>query len=220
MSRQDLTDITFVLDRSGSMASVKLPTIQSFNNFLQSQKHGDGAARMSLIQFDDRYEVNYTGRTLFWARQLNTRSYQPRGSTALLDAIGRSIVSTGARLAAMPEHERPGTVLFVTLTDGQENASREFTLERINHLIAEHQEKYSWQFIFLGANQDAIASAARLGIGANQALTFAHSPTGTMACMQALNGKLHHLRTARWRGDSQALCEFDEADRAEAAKWD
>lgn len=212
MSRSDLTDITLVLDRSGSMASVKAATIEAFNGFLQSQRTGAGAAQITLVQFDDQYEPLYTARPLDAAPLLDAQTYAPRGSTALLDAMGRTIVTTGKRLREMPEHARPGTVLFVTLTDGLENASREYALEKINVLIAEQRDKYSWQFVFLAANQDAIATAASMGIKAGQAMTFAHSPAGARACLGALDGKLHALRRKVFGGESEELA-FDEADR-------
>ncbi|MEZ6063251.1 MAG: vWA domain-containing protein [Planctomycetaceae bacterium] len=220
MPRTDLTDITFVLDRSGSMGFIKAATIEAFNGFLSSQCSGDGIAELSLVQFDDQYEPMYAGRNVNKAPKLTDRTYQPRGSTALLDAMGRTIVATGQRLSRLREHKRPGTVIFVTLTDGFENASREFTLHRINEMIREQREKYSWQFIFLGANQDAIATAAQMGVGADQAMTFAASTTGTMGCFQALGGKLNRVRKARGQGIMDEVMAFDSADRAAAAGRD
>ena len=200
MTRPDLTDVTLVLDRSGSMSSVKAATIEAFNSFLESQCRGEGSANLSLVQFDDRYEPLYAARRIAKAPLLTDRSYQPRGCTALLDAMGKTIVETGRRLSQMREHKRPGTVIFVTLTDGLENASREFTLGRINEMIREQREKYSWQFVFLGANQDAIATAAQMGVGADQAMTFAASAAGTVGCFHALGGKLNRVRKAPARG--------------------
>ena len=204
MTRADLTDITFVLDRSGSMQSIKSATIESFNGFVQSQRAGDGTAQLSLVQFDDHYELNEV-------------TYVPRASTALLDAIGRTVQLTGERLRDMPENERPGTVVFVTLTDGYENASREYTLQRVNDMICEQRDKYSWQFIFLGANQDAIATAAKMGMGAGQSMTFAASPSGTHGVLNAFDKKMHLLRTSKSLGMVDAIVEFDEEDRNAAA---
>ncbi len=220
MPRLDLTELTLVLDRSGSMASVKAPTIEAFNGFVQSQRAGAGAGRLSLVQFDDQYEVLYTARPLEAAPLLNDQTYQPRGSTALLDAMGRTMVATGARLKAMAESDRPGTVMFVTLTDGLENASREYTLARINEMIAHQREQYAWQFVFLGANQDAIATAAQMGISAGQALTFAPSPGGTRACLGAFDRILHSLRKRKLAGDQDAELAFDEQARNAARDLD
>lgn len=216
MTRPDLTDITVVLDRSGSMASMKEATIESFNGFLNSQRQGAGHVQVSLIQFDDRYEVNYEGQPLNVAPLLNDQTFQPRGSTALLDAIGRTIVATGKRLGGLPEQERPGTVIFVTLTDGQENSSQNYNQIQINSMIAEQRDKYAWQFVFLAANQDAIATAAQIGIGAGQALTMAASPSGIAASIQAVGGKMAKMRASRAAGAVDAQFEFDEADRRAA----
>jgi hypothetical protein len=218
MPRPDYTDITFVLDRSGSMASVKDATIEAFNGFLHSQRSGDGAATMSLIQFDDQYELVYAVQPIARAPELSRRTFKPRGSTALLDAIGRTIVETGQRYAAMPEHERPGTVVFVTLTDGFENSSQDYTMRRVNDAIAEQRDRYAWQFVFLAANQDAIATAAGMGIAAGQALTFAATNGGAAGCFNALDRNMHKLRKARASGMSKAAFEFADEDRAEAAE--
>jgi hypothetical protein len=217
MTRADLTDITFVLDRSGSMQSIKSATIESFNRFVHSQRTGDGTAQMSLVQFDDHYEQNYQAISIETTPDLNEVTYVPRASTALLDAIGRTIQLTGERLKEMPENERPGTVVFVILTDGYENASREYTLPRVNDMIREQRDKYSWQFIFLGANQDAIATAARMGMGAGQSMTFAASPAGTHGVLNAFDKKMHLMRTSKSIGLADAIVEFDEADRNAAA---
>jgi hypothetical protein len=213
MSRPDLTDITLVLDRSGSMEEVKEATIQAFNQFLQSQRKADGSANMTLVQFDDQYEVLYEAKDIGQAWELNGGNYVPRASTALLDAMGRTILRTGQRLVAMNERDRPGTVLFVTLTDGLENASCEFDVTRINSMISEQRDKYSWQFLFLAANQDAIATASQMGIGAGQALTFDANDEGVRASMDIVDKKFAALRKGRIEGDVAAPIEFDAEDR-------
>ena len=194
MSRHDLTDISFVLDRSGSMNSIKAATVEAFNGFLTSQRTGTGTAQVTLVQFDDQYDVIYQAHPIQKTPLLTDQTYQPRGSTALLDAMGRTIIATGERLRKLSENERPGSVVFVTLTDGYENASREYTLQRINEMIREQRDKYAWQFIFLGANQDAIATAAQMGVSAGQAMTFSASPEGTRGCLSAFDGKMHKMR--------------------------
>lgn len=216
MTRPDLTDISFVLDRSGSMESVRQPTIAAFNQFLLSQKQAPGHARMTLVQFDDQYEILYRGIPLSETVELTAQTFVPRGSTALLDAIGRTIIDTGARLSAMAEAERPGAVLFVIQTDGQENSSREFSLAKINEMIGEQRDKYSWQFIFLGANQDAIASAAAMQIPAAQALGYAAHAKGTRATFDVLSKKAAMMRQARSQGNRDAKVEFDDEDRRQA----
>ncbi|MDB5388705.1 MAG: hypothetical protein JWM11_4351 [Planctomycetaceae bacterium] len=216
MTRADLTDITLVLDRSGSMESVKAATIEAFNGFLNSQRKGVGSARMTLVQFDNEYEVVFAAQPLDQATELNNQTFQPRGATALLDAMGRTMIATGKRLSDMPEAERPGTVLFVTLTDGEENASHEFDLTKINAMISEQRDKYAWQFVFLAANQDAIATAAKMGIGAAQSLTMSATPAGVQSSLAALD---RHTHAARARGVAGAACApmaFDDSDRRAA----
>ena len=217
MPRPDLTDITFVLDRSGSMESIKPATIEAFNGFIHSQRGGAGTAVITLVQFDDQYEMIYQAISIAQAPDLNNSTFVPRASTALLDAMGRAIFTTGERLEKMPEHDRPGTVVFVTLTDGLENASREYSLQRLNEMIREQREKYSWQFIFLGANQDAIATAARMGIASGQAMTFRSSEAGTKGAMEAFDSVMHLMRVQRFQGIVDEIVEFDDEDRNAAA---
>lgn len=217
MPRNDLTDITLVLDRSGSMSAVRESTITAFNEFLRSQRVAAGSARMTLVQFDNQYELLYEDVPIDRAKELNANTFVPRGSTALLDAMGRTIINTGNRLAALPEADRPGTVLFVTLTDGYENSSREFNLSRINAMIAEQRDTYSWEFVFLAANQDAIATAAQMGISADQALTFASSDQGVQASFQAVDSQVSHVRERRAAGEACAPIAFTPKQRKKAS---
>jgi uncharacterized protein YegL len=162
--KENYTHISFVLDRSGSMQSMLNDAIGGFNAFLAEQQAFPGEATFTLAQFDNIYELIYPFANLQDVKPLTKETFVPRGSTALLDAIGKCIIETGKHLAATPEPARPEKVLFVILTDGEENSSREFDLHKINELITHQQDVYQWQFIFLAANQDAIASASRLGI--------------------------------------------------------
>lgn len=168
--RRDLVDITLVVDRSGSMYSICDDAQGGVNDFVKRQAAEEGQALISLTQFDTEYEVVYQGVP---ADQAPPYQLIPRGGTALLDAVGRGITETGARLAAMAEAERPGLVVFVIVTDGHENSSREFTKQQIKTMIEHQQSVYNWQFTFLGANQDAFAEAGGLGIGPAAACTFA-----------------------------------------------
>jgi hypothetical protein len=185
--KPNYTDIIIVLDRSGSMQSVMHDTIGGFNHFLQSQQEAPGEATITLIQFDDQYEGVYRGLAIKDAEPLTPATFVPRGSTALLDAIGRTIEETGARLAALDESERPEKVLFVIVTDGFENASRKYTRDQVNDLIAQQRDTYKWEFVFLGANQDAISTASSMGIGAANALTYAANSGGVRAAMASLS---------------------------------
>lgn len=167
MTNPDLTEIICVIDRSGSMGTIRNDAISGFNTFLEDQKAVDKPCKMTYAQFDTTYEVIHSGVDLQAVPPLTTETYVPRGGTALFDAVGRTIDEVGIRLAALPESERPGKVVFVILTDGEENSSCEFTRERILGMIRHQQEKYKWDFVFLAANQDAFAVGTSIGISYN-----------------------------------------------------
>lgn len=159
------SDITVLLDRSGSMASIKDDTIGGFNTFLDEQKALPGEATISLVQFDTQgYDRVIDAKPIAQAEPLSDKTFVPRGGTPLLDAMGRVIAETGARLKAMANAERPENVIMVIITDGQENASKEFTREAVLKSVTHQQDVYKWNFIYLGANQDAIQSARDMGI--------------------------------------------------------
>jgi hypothetical protein len=209
--RDNFTRIAIILDRSGSMQSCRESTVAGFNEFIRTQAELPGEAKVKLVQFDDRYETVFD-MNLKSCPELTQNTFSPRGSTALLDAQGRTIVELGRELAALPEHERPAKVVVVTLTDGLENASKEYTLDRIGELIREQRDKYNWEFVFLGANQDAIATAAAMNIPQASAMTYATSPAEVRATMAA---------ASRYVGDARAgvvPAPFSPAERAAAGK--
>ena len=174
--RENLTEMVFVLDRSGSMSGLAADTIGGFNELIEKQKKIEGDAYVTTVLFDHEYEVLHDHVALGEVAPLSDKEYFARGSTALLDAVGRTIDSVGARLAAAPEEERPEHVVFVITTDGRENSSREYTAQRVREMVEHQQQKYSWQFVFLGANMDAVSEARNLGISAKYAADF--TPTG------------------------------------------
>ena len=174
---ENLTEIIFVLDRSGSMAGLELDTIGGFNSFVARQTQQEGDVRITAVLFDDKYELLWTGVTASQA-VLTKREYFVRGCTALLDAVGKTILNVGCRLAETNEDERPGKVIFVITTDGLENASREFTYEKVRKLIQHQKEKYGWEFIFLAANIDVEHEADNLGINLGEAYSFEASKAG------------------------------------------
>ena len=176
---KNLTEIAFILDRSGSMAPVTEAAITGFNEFLRDQQKTEGQARLTLVLFDNEYLVPLDCIPVQEAVTLNTRTYVPRGSTALLDAIGTTIDRLGARISTMPEPDRPGQVIVAILTDGYENSSEKFTWKDISNKILEQTNTYKWQFLFLGANQDAIATAANLSIAAANASSYVADEIGT-----------------------------------------
>jgi electron transfer flavoprotein alpha subunit len=168
---RDWTHIAVVLDRSGSMSGIKRQTADSLDEFINKQKDVGGNASVTLAQFDDQYDIVWKDKDLSETTSVS-RFYRPRGLTALLDAIGKTINSVGASLAAKPDDEKPDKVIFVILTDGLENASKEYTREKIFDMIRHQEEKYGWEFVFLGANQDAIGVGMELGIKMGSAATY------------------------------------------------
>lgn len=170
MTNPDRRHIAIVLDRSGSMISVKADTEGGLKAFLATQAEAPGETTVSLYQFDTAYEAVYENRAL---ADVPEYTLVPRGGTALLDAVGRTISAVGADLAAMPEGDRPGEVVVVILTDGEENSSREFTLPAVKKMITEQQDVYGWKFVFLGADQDAFEAAGGMGIARGTTLSYA-----------------------------------------------
>lgn len=168
--RTDLTDITMVVDRSGSMQGIREDAEGGINAFIDAQKQEEGETLLTLVQFDTEYEFVHNGTPV---ADVGAYQLKPRGSTALLDAVGRAINETGRRLADMNEAVRPGLVVFVIVTDGQENSSREFSRAKIREMIQHQQTVYNWQFSFLAANQDAFAEGAAMGITQDGIANFA-----------------------------------------------
>jgi uncharacterized protein YegL len=161
MPNQNLTEIVMIVDRSGSMVSIKDDAQGGFNAFIEEQKKLPDEARLTLVQFDSEYEMLHENRPL---KDIPAYTLIPRGNTALLDAIGRTLAAVGERLAKTSEDQRPGKVLVVVITDGQENASTEYNREKVFEAITHQKDKYKWEFLFLAANQDAIKAGASIGI--------------------------------------------------------
>lgn len=209
----DLTDITLVLDRSGSMSTVREDTIGGFNTFLSDQKAVPGRADMTLVQFNEDYEVLYEGKPLHEAPLLTPETFVPGGGTALLDAVGRAMNAAGVRLAAQPEEARAGKVLFVVMTDGEENSSTEFTSKQVFDMVTHQREKYGWQVVFIGANQDAIAAGAGYGIPQTNALNYNATSAGTRAASASLSAA-----TSRYRGMTAPQSDDFFAEESETEK--
>jgi hypothetical protein len=205
--RSDLTDITLVVDRSGSMSIVRDDAEGGVNTFIAEQAKQPGEALLTLVQFDTEYEFLHKGVPI---SQVPHYQLHPRGMTALLDAIGRAINETGERLAAMNEQERPGLVIFVVMTDGLENSSKEFTKPQLKSMIERQQNEYNWQFTFLGANQDAFAEASSIGIHAAGVANYAIEKVAA-AHMATLN-KVARMR-AQCRAGETVKNEFTDEER-------
>jgi len=195
--RTDLTDITMVIDRSGSMSSIRTDAEGGINTFVDSQKSEPGEALLTLVQFDTEYEFVHKGLPINSAPPFKL---VPRGSTALMDAVGRAMNETGVRLSAMEEAQRPGLVVFVIVTDGAENSSKEFTRDKIRQMIEHQQSVYKWQFTFLAANQDAFAEAASMGIA--QAGTANFAGENVVMAYAATAKKMSRMRKAMSDGDT------------------
>ncbi|MGI8891128.1 MAG: vWA domain-containing protein [Chthoniobacterales bacterium] len=193
MNKND-TEIAFVLDRSGSMQSCREATIDGFNYFLREQQALGGLAKLTLVLFDDEYLVPFRSLPVPEILPFDRETYVPRGSTALLDAIGQTIDDLGARLAALDETARPAQVIVAILTDGLENASTKFTWKQVSQRIKQQTAHYQWTFLFLGGNQDAIATAGQLSIAARNAATYAADDAGLRSLSPSLSRKVRSLR--------------------------
>lgn len=198
--RENFTEIVVLLDRSGSMSSCRHATIEGFNGFLQGQKEAPGEANITLVQFDDKYEVHYAGTPVKSAPNLTPDTFVPRGGTALLDSLARIINETGKRLNSMNEKDRPDRVVVCILTDGGENSSRKHVgtdgRNFIFDLITHQREKYSWQFVFIGANQDAFEVGQSYGIATGNITNFASTNLGTQTAMHSVSRAMCAMRSA------------------------
>ena len=189
-------DITIVLDRSGSMKSIREETIRGYNRFISDQLENKINARITLIQFDHEYQVLFEAVKLKHVNKLTGDTYRPRGLTALLDAIGKTIKLSKDRYKLIKKEKRPDRILFVIITDGQENNSTSYNRDMIFKKIRKMESKHSWEFIFLGANQDAISEAENYGIKAKRAMTFAADAVGTNDVFEAIsNNACYSLTT-------------------------
>ena len=191
--KKGLTEIIYVLDRSGSMGHLTGDTIGAYNSYLDEQKSFDGQTRITTVLFDDKYELLFNGVKLEDA-YIDHEKYFVRGMTALYDALGKTILDVGARLSKTPESERPEKVIFIITTDGYENASKEFTKSRVKEMIEHQQSKYSWEFLFFGANIDSAETASSIGVSADRSYDFEASPKGMKKMMECCMAETRMLR--------------------------
>jgi len=197
--RQDYTHITLILDRTGSMESIRDDTISGFNAFLKKQKAEPGTATLTLAQFDtqDPYEVIHRFKPIEEIPELDRETYVPRASTPLLDALGRGINDLEKSLSELKEEDRPSKVVVVVVTDGQENSSLEFRKDQIEKMVKEKTEKASWQFVFLSADLAAIGDAKVVGIHADAVLLFEKSSKGSKGAWSSLSERTSDYRSSR-----------------------
>ena len=195
--KKNLTEIVFILDRSGSMAGLEEDTIGGFNGMLAKQKGEEGEAYVSTVLFDNHTEVIHDRVDLQKVQPLTRRDYYVRGCTALLDAVGRSIRHIANIHKYAREEDRPEKTIFVITTDGMENASREYTYDRIRQMIERRKETYGWEFLFLGANIDAAREAARFGIAEDCAANYHADHMGTAVIYEAVSEAVCNVRACR-----------------------
>ena len=195
--KKNLTEIVFILDRSGSMAGLEDDTIGGFNAMIQKQKGEEGEAYVSTILFDNHTEVIHDRADIQEIHPMTRKDYYVRGCTALLDAVGKSIRHIGNVHKYAREEDRPKKTLFVITTDGMENASREYTYERVRKLIEHQKEKYGWEFLFLGANIDAAKEAARFGITEDRAANYHADSVGTAVIYEVVSEAVCNIRASR-----------------------
>lgn len=214
--RKGLTEVVFILDRSGSMSGLEADTIGGFNSMISKQKKEDGEAIVSTVLFDDQQEVVYDRQPVKMVEPMTDRQYYVRGCTALLDAIGGAIHHIGNVHKYAREEDRPEKTMFIITTDGMENASRFYTYDRVKYMVERQKEKYGWEFLFLGANIDAISVAARFGINADRAINYECDQVGTSLNYQVMSETITAVRRAKNKEDlDQAVCKCTAPIRAD-----
>ena len=213
--KKNLTEVVFILDRSGSMSGLESDTIGGFNSMIEQQKKAAGEALISTVLFDNVSEVLHDRVNVQEIRQMTDRDYVVRGCTALLDAIGEAIHHIGtvhkyARPEDVPEH-----TLFVITTDGMENASRRYSSTEVKKLIKRQKAKYGWEFLFLGANIDAVETAGRIGIDADRAVNYQCDSTGTALNYEVIGETICSIRCSEpLNGDWKKRIDDDYQNRS------
>jgi len=200
--RKGLTELVFILDRSGSMRGLEADTIGGFNSLIERQKKEEGEAYISTVLFDHESKVIHDRVPLAQIHPMTEEEYFVRGNTALLDAVGSAIHHIGNVHKYAREEDRPEKTLFVITTDGQENASSQYTYEKVKQMVERQKEQFQWEFLFLGANIDAAKEAGRFGIQADRTANFVSDAQGTEVNYRALGNAISQMR----RCESVAYC--------------
>lgn len=196
MTKENFTSINVIIDASGSMSGLRTDTIGSFNTFRKEQSEFPGEAAFTLCTFNDQSRLVHDFVKIASVSDLDHRSYLPAGNTALLDAMGSTIESVGRKLAALPEEERPSKVLFLIITDGQENASHTYTKDQIKSMVEHQRQVYSWEFVFMGANIDAITAGTSLGIAASNSVAYHATKGGTRSLYSSVSSNTSAYRSS------------------------
>lgn len=192
--RKGLTEVVFILDRSGSMSGLEADTIGGFNSMIAKQKKEEGEAYISTVLFDDQTEVLYDRVPIHRVESMNDNQYYVRGCTALLDALGGAIHHIGNVHKYAREEDRPEKTLFIITTDGMENASHKYSYDKVKKMVERQKKEYGWEFLFLGANIDAIEVAGRFGIAANRAINYKCDSKGTQLNYEVLSRTVSEFR--------------------------
>jgi len=210
--KKNYTHISVVLDKSGSMESCLKDTIGGFNQFLKTQKELKGDATFTMVQFNCNYDMIVDMLPLKNVEELSNENYCPNGGTALLDAIGRTINNVESKINDKDENAKPEKVIFVIITDGEENSSKEFNREQIMQMINNHRSEQKWEFVFIGANQDAIQSGSGMGVRAGNSLSYAASGAGVQAMYCSLTKGMTSYRSLSF-DETKDMDFFDATDR-------
>ena len=208
--KKGLTEIVFVLDRSGSMSGLEAGTIGGFNSLIKKQRKEKGEALVSTVLFDDECNVIHDRVPIADVRKLTEREYFVRGCTALLDAVGGAIQHIGNIHKYARDEDRPEKTIFIITTDGMENASHRYNFQQVKKMVKRQTDKYGWEFLFLGANIDAIEAAGNIGIRASRAVTYRNDEAGTALNYKVMEEAIHHVRCCAAQLPDDWKAEIDE----------
>lgn len=203
--KKDLCELVVILDESGSMGLITNDTIGGFNTFLETHQKLPGDANLTLVKFDTKYEIVHNGVDVRSVKPLDKTTYSPGGATALLDAVGRAIDELGKRYDVLSEDEKPGKVIFLIITDGEENSSREYKLKQIKEKTTKRQNDDKWEFVFMGANQDAWAEAGKMGY--SKAVNYSVQDMG-----RTMKAAAYYTSNSRMYSEKTSLKNFDLSD--------
>lgn len=210
--KKGLTELVFIVDRSGSMRGLEADTIGGYNGLIDRQKQEQGEAYVSTVLFDDQCEVIHDRTPIDEVAPLTSKDYYVRGCTALLDAVGGAIHHIGNIHKYAREEDRPEKTIFVITTDGMENASHIYTYNKVKEMVEHQQNRYGWEFIFLGANIDVIGEANRMGIRPERAVNYKHDSQGTKISYDAVGKAVANFRMAQCEEDlhmEEYLCAIE-----------
>ena len=208
--KKGLTELVMIIDRSGSMSGLEADTIGGFNSMIEKQKREEGEAYVSVVLFDDRNEVLYDRVDIQKVEPMSDKQYYVRGCTALLDAVGGAIHHIGNVHKYAREEDVPEKTIFIITTDGMENASRQYTYDKVKRMIERQKERHHWEFMFLGATIDAVREAGRFGINASRAVRYEHDSKGTQLNYSVVSDVVGYARRAASVQDMEDMFDNEE----------